>query len=94
MDSESDSITSDDGWSKKEPTKRPVSVKRKSNESTQETIKSVTANNSFTITQSKKSNTAELNKRKTENVNLNINKKSNVVSITEVKHFNRNLSSS
>ena len=94
MDSESDSITSDDGLSKKEPAKRPVFVKRKSNESTQETIKSVTAKNPFTMTQSKKSNTAELNKRKTEDVNLNINKKSNVVSGTEVKHFNRNLSSS
>ena len=81
MDSESDSIASDEGSGKKEPpVKKPVFVKRKSNESAQETIKSVAAKNPFSMAQSKRTNTAELNKRKTEGVNLNINKKPNVVS--------------
>ena len=81
MDSESDSIASDEGSGKKEPPeKKPVFVKRKSNESAQETIKSVAAKNPFSMAQSKRTNTAELNKRKTEGVNLNINKKPNVVS--------------
>merc|ERR1711953_953771 len=79
MDSESDSIASDEGSGKKEPpVKKPVFVKRKSNESAQETIKSVAAKNPFSMAQSKRTNTAELNKRKTEGVNLNINKKPNV----------------
>ena len=80
MDSESDSIASDDGSGKKEPVKKPVFVKRKSNESAEETIKSVAAKNPFSMAQSKRSNTAELNKRKTDGVNLNISKKPNVVS--------------
>ena len=81
MDSESDSVASDDGGGKKEPVKKPpVFVKRKSNESAEATIKSVAAKNPFSMAQSKRSNTAELNKRKTEGVNLNISKKPNVVS--------------
>ena len=81
MDSESDSVASDDGGGKKDPVKKPpVFVKRKSNESAEATIKSVAAKNPFSMAQSKRSNTAELNKRKTEGVNLNINKKPNVVS--------------
>ena len=83
MDSESDSIASDDGC-KKEPVKKsvpaPVLVKKKASETTQETIKSVAAKNPFSMAQSKRANTTELNKKKTEDVNLNINKKSAVVS--------------
>ena len=81
MDSESDSVASDDGGGKKEPVKKPpVFIKRKSNETAEATIKSVAAKNPFSMAQSKRSNTAELNKRKTDGVNLNINKKPNVVS--------------
>ena len=82
MDSESDSIASDDGGSKKEPVKKPVSafIKKKSSESAEETIKSVAAKNPFSMAQSKRSNATELIKKKTEDVNLNINKKSTVVS--------------
>ena len=73
MDSESDSITSDDGGGKKEEMKKSIFVKRKSNESHEETAKSIMTKNPFSLPQTKKVqiNGGVQKKKKTENENLN-----------------------
>lgn len=81
MDSESDSITSDDGGGKKEEMKKSIFVKRKSNESHEENAKSIMTKNPFSLPQAKKVqiNGVVQKKKKTENENLN-NAKPAVVS--------------
>ena len=75
MDSESDSITSDDGGGKKEEMKKSIFIKRKSNESTEANAKDTAIKNPFTLQQNKKA------EEKSNKSNMNINK-APVVSLT------------
>ena len=79
MDSESDSIASDDGGGKKEEMKKSIFIKRKSNEGTEDNLKP-TVNKSTTSIQP----TKPVEKKpptKTENANLNTVKNSVVSKI-------------
>ena len=79
MDSESDSIASDDGGGKKEEMKKSIFIKRKSNEGTEDNLKP-TVNKSTTSLQP----TKPVEKKpptKTENANLNTVKNSVVSKI-------------
>ena len=76
MDSESDSIASDDGGGKKEEMKKSIFIKRKSNEGTEDNVKPQ-VNKSTTSTQPTKPTVTEKKlPTKTDNANLNTVKNS------------------